>query len=273
MILSKPIEDSAFVWQLDAQSRVAIWAANHIGLSDISKLGLTHVSGGAADSSGRKILHGIWSGLTLERQNSIMPPGQLQHQHGMIPTTALATQQMGYAASLAIPQVFPASPCNIPQIISEMTGGYDPVYVAEKLGLFQRDMDNVSGPKLCRAFCEPNSWGEGINYACYKSDGTFKVCYSLLGSSVFEVKSFKFTDSPAVGNFLFSPSKSAIFTPPGNEGVFTTSININLILIPRQWVGSAQRAVWRTWTGKSSGAMKKTPVWSGPFFRMIRCLQ
>ena len=227
MLIVKQEKNEAFVHRVDAVSRVAVWAANHANSPLISKLGLTHVSGGAADLSGRKILHGIWPGLTLERHDAIMPLGQLPHQHGMIPNTALAPLQMGYdLAPLAISQFFSAPPCNIPQIISEMTGGYDPVYVATKLGLFQRDMDKVSGPKLCRYLCPPLRYDELFDMLCYDADGNLQARYELSWGLLFEVKHFKFCDSPEYGKLYFAPRESSVYVPLYCNGIFSTNPRI-----------------------------------------------
>ena len=144
MLIKKQEKNEVFVHGVDAVSRVAVWAANHLYSRQISKLGLTHVLDGAVDASVKKILHASGPGLTLERRDTVMPQGLLPYQGWMLPTMAQAPQQIGYAVPLSIPQFSAVPPHEIQQSISEMTGGYDPVYVAEELGLFQRDMDEVS---------------------------------------------------------------------------------------------------------------------------------
>ena len=156
MLFTKNNGDDAFVPRIDAQSHLAIWVINHLNSRQISKLGLTHIGDGAADASGKKILHASGPGLTLECRDAVIPQGQLPYQGGMLPTTAQAPQQIGYVpAQLAIPQLSLVSPHEIQQIISEITGGCDPVYTARELGLLTRKKDKGSGPKLCRAFCDP----------------------------------------------------------------------------------------------------------------------
>lgn len=228
MLIVPQNDDAAFVRQIDAQSRVAVWAANHLNSRQISKLGLTHVLDGAADASGKKILHASGPGLTLERSDAVMPQGQLSYQYGMLSPVALAPQQMGnIPAPLAIQQFSHVSPHEIQQTISEMTGGCDPVYIAEELGLFQRDMDKVSGPKLCRYFCESSHFTDGFNFACFNADGNFKVRFALFRNSVFEAKGFKYTDLQEVSYFSFAPLVSAIYVPPRCcVGIFSTNASI-----------------------------------------------
>lgn len=264
MLIAPKNDEAAVVRRVDAWSRVAVWTANHVNSPMISKLGLTHVLDGAADASGKKILHASGPGLTLERRDAVMPQypyqngmllttalvpqGQLPYQGGMLPTMVQAPQHMGYAVPFEIPQLSPVPPHGIPQIIGEMTGGYDPVYVAEELGLFQRDMDKVSGPKLCRAFCDPLVPVAGLfNMECCDADGNFAGRYVLFNGSVFEAKLYKYTDWPDGAYFFFAPSKSAIFAPQGCDGTFTT--NANLIPLNRNmgWLctaGSKENMNW-----------------------------
>ena len=227
MIIAKPKNDKANMLETDAQSRITVWTANHLDSVEISKIGLTSIPCGAANESGTKILHASGPGLTLERRDTVMPQGLLPYQGWMLPTMAQAPQQIGYAVPLSIPQFSAVPPHEIQQSISEMTGGYDPVYVAEELGLFQRDMDEVSGPKLCRCFCESNCFFVGkFNFPCFDAEGNFKNHLVLSGSAVFEVKCFKYTRLPDVCGLLFAPSVSAVYTPVKCDGIFTTDANL-----------------------------------------------
>ena len=228
MPITKNNGDDAFVQGIDAQSQLAIWVINHLNSRQISKLGLTHIGDGAADESGKKILHASGPGLTLECRDAVIPQGQLPYQGGMLPTTAQAPQQIGYVpAQLAIPQLSLVSPHEIQQIISEITGGCDPVYTARELGLLTRKKDNVSGPKFGRAFCEPLVPVASLfNMECCDADGNFAGRYVLFNGSVFEAKLYKYTDSPDGAYFFFAPSKSAIFAPQGCDGTFTTNANL-----------------------------------------------
>ena len=241
MLIVPKNDDAAFVRQIDAESRVTVWAVNHANSPLISKLGLTHVLGGAVDASGQKILHTTGPGLTLERRDAVMPQGLLPYQGWMLPTMAQAPQQIGYAVPLSIPLFSAVPPHEIQQTISEMTGGYDPVYVAEELGLLQRDMDKVTGPKLCRCFCDLTHLADGFNFACFNADGSFKARFVLQNYSVFEVKWFKYTDSPGIGYFPFSPSVSAVYTPVKCDGIFTTDANLACANFPmdKGWLCTA----------------------------------
>ena len=184
-------DDAAVVRQIDAESRVAVWAANHFNSPLISKLGLTHIGDGAADASGKIILHDNGPGLTLERRDAVTPQGQLPYQDGMLPTTAQAPQQMGYVpAQLAIPQLSLVSPHEISQIISKITEGCDPVYTAGKLGLLTRKMDKISGPKFGRAFCEPQVPVASLfNMECRDADAPRYSGYPSLRVSSYTARS------------------------------------------------------------------------------------
>ena len=239
MPITKNNGDDAFVQGIDAQSQLAIWVINHLNSRQISKLGLTHIGDGAADASGKKILHASGPGLTLECRDAVIPQGQLPYQGGMLPTTAQAPQQIGYVpAQLAIPQLSLVSPHEIQQIISEITGGCDPVYTARELGLLTRKKDKGSGPKFGRAFCEPLVPVAGLfNMECCDADGNFAGRYVLFNGSVFEAKLYKYTDWPDGAYFFFAPSKSAIFAPQGCDGTLPR-MRISY-LSTGTWAGSA----------------------------------
>lgn len=218
MLITKNNKNDAFVRRVDAESRVTVWAVNRANSPLISKLGLTHVLGGAVDASGQKILHATGPGVTLELHDSSMQLGQfgLQPQIQYFPANCPP----------AIPQFYSVSPQNLALAIRDLTGMLDLVSFAEKQNLFSRDMDKVSVPKLCRCFCDPDHWADGFNLACFNADGSFKARFVLFGNSVFEVKWFKYTDSPEKGYFLFAPKVSAVYAPLNCDGTFTTDANI-----------------------------------------------
>ena len=233
MLIVQKNDDAAFVRQIDAESRVTVWAVNRANSPLISKLGLTHVLGGAVDASGQKILHTTGPGVNMELHDSSMQPGQfgLQPQSQYLqPAGQFGLQpQMQYFPATcppAIPQFYSVPPQNLASAIMDLTGMLDLVSFAEKQNLFSRDMDKVTGPKLCRCFCEPNHLADGYNFACFNADGSFKARFVLQNYSVFEVKWFKYTDSPEKGYFLFAPSVSAVYAPQNCDGTFTTDANI-----------------------------------------------
>ena len=85
MKLQMPQSDAAFIRRIDAQSRVAIWAVNHADSPLISKIGLTHVLGGAVDASGLKMLHTAGPGLTLEKNELLPCSGLISYGSSMLP--------------------------------------------------------------------------------------------------------------------------------------------------------------------------------------------
>ena len=241
MRIKKQEKNEAFVHGVDAESRVTVWAVNRANSPQISKLGLTHIPGGAADASGMKILHANGPGLTLEKHNdSIMHPGQLPYQDGLIPNARPVPQIGNVPIAPAIPQFFHVHPQDIPQGISEMTGEYDPVYIAVKLNLLDRNIDMISGPKLCREFREPQIPVPGLfNMECRDAEGNFTGRYVLFNGSVFEAKIFKYTDSPDGAYFYFAPSKSEIYIPQNCNGCFTTNANIAVCNPGMGWLCTA----------------------------------
>ena len=248
MLSKKQKKNEAFVHSVDTASRVTEWAVNHANSPQISKLGLTYVLGGAVDASGQKKLHTTGPGVTLELHDSSMQPGQfgLQPQSQYLqPAGQFGLQpQMQYFPATcppAISQFYSVPPQNLASAIMDLTGMLDLVSFAEKQNLFSRDMDKVTGPKLCRCFCEPNHLADGYNFACFNADGSFKARFVLQNYSVFEVKWFKYTDSPEKGYFLFAPSVSAVYAPQNCDGTFTTDANIACINFSMDmgWISTA----------------------------------
>ena len=215
MLTTKNNGEDAYVRRIDAESRVTVWAVNRANSPQISKLGLTHNQGGAADASGMKILHDTGCGLTLEKNVAIGPI--LVPLDGSQPLAPTLPQRELYNV--------PAN--NILLALNDMTKGFDPVYTASSLGLFKRIMDKVSGPKLCREFREPESEVPGLfNMECRDAEGNFTGRYVLFNGSVFEAKIFKYTDFPDSAYFYFAPSQSEIYVPQNCNGCFTTNANI-----------------------------------------------
>ena len=233
MLIIKTNGDNAFVRRVDAESRVTVWAVNRANSPLISKLGLTHVLGGAADASGMKMLHTTGPGVNMILHDSSMQPGQfgLQPQMQYLQPAGqfgLQPQSQYFPATRpsAILQFYPVSPQNLASAIRDLTGMFDLVSFAEKQNLFSRDMDKVTGPKLCRCFCDLTHLADGFNLACFNADGSFKARFVLFGNSVFEVKWFKYTDSPEKGYILFAPKISAVYAPLNCDGIFTTDANL-----------------------------------------------
>jgi len=215
MLIGKSNGGEAFREYVDAQSRLTVWAVNHINSPSISKLGLSHIPGGAVDASGTKMIHASGPGLTLEKH--VVEPG-------MVPR--VGSQSTTLTPPVRHRELVDVAPTSASLVFGEMIGLCDPVYMAGKLELFSRNMDKVSGPKLVRAFCEPQVIVDGINdMVCYDADGNFAGRYIVLNGEVFEAKLFKYTKSPGMGYFLFKPGESVIFTPPDCDGTFTTNAN------------------------------------------------
>ena len=229
MLIGKSNGCDAFRRYVDAQSRLSVWIANHVKSPLISKLGLTHIpGGGAVDASGTKMLYASGPGLVLEKD--VAEPGIVPVGGFLLPPQAPVVRHR---------ELVDIAPGCIPLAFREVIGG-DPIYKAEKLGLFSRDMDKVSGPKLGRYFCESEAVADGFfNFPCYNEDGSFKARYVLFGSSVCEVKNFKYTDCPQRCFFLFKPKVSAVFAPPNCDGTFTTNANIAVNNLGMGWIGTA----------------------------------
>ena len=215
MLIGKSNGGEAFREYVDAQSRLTVWAVNHINSPLISKLGLSHIPGGVVDASGTKMIHASGPGLTLEKH--VVEPG-------MVPR--VGSQSTTLTPPIRHRELVDVAPTSASLVLGEMIGLCDPVYMAGKLELFSRNMDKVSGPKLCRAFREPQVVVDGINdMVCYDADGNFAGRYIVFNGEVFEAKLFKYTKSPGTGYFLFKPGESVIFTPPDCDGTFTTNAN------------------------------------------------
>ena len=75
MLIGKIQIGDAPVRRIDAQSRLAIWAANHSNSPLISKLGLTHISGGVVNAFGTKMLRADGPGLVLEKIEPVQVSG------------------------------------------------------------------------------------------------------------------------------------------------------------------------------------------------------
>ena len=256
MLITKNNGDDAFRQRIDEMSRVTVWATNRCGSLMISKIGLTHIPGGVVDSSGMNIIHANGPGLTLEKNivagEGILPVGK---------SSALTTPMTSTALQRAL---FDITPNNISSALDEITGGYDPGFVAKNLNLITRNMDNVSGPKLCRAFCDPKIWIDGlVNMECRDAKGNFTGRYVLLNGSVFEAKYFKYTDLPYGAYSLFTPSKSVIYIPPNCNGCFTTNANIAVGNPGMGWVGTAdgvERVDWEILKRFGKGCRLVWPV-------------
>ena len=228
MKLQMPQSDAAFIRRIDAQSRVAIWAVNHADSPLISKIGLTHVLGGAVDASGLKILHTAGPGLALEKNELLPCSGLISYGSSMLPT-------MRWQKTFSN-----IHPNGITSAVSEIHPSSDYVYAAESLNLFRQDMDKVAGPKLCRAFTEPvNFIFTFPDFPCLDADGNFTGRYVLINGSVFEGKFFKYADAPDGAYFYFSPNKSGIWIPFACSGVFTVDANIALANPGMGWICTA----------------------------------
>lgn len=235
MWITKNNGDDAFRRRVDAVSRVTIWAMNHANSPQIAKLGLSHLPGIAIDVSGTNVLHGGGPGLTMEINYAAAAEPDFR---GGLP--ALTTPTMPMTPSSFQRVFFDVTSSNSPSLFQEMAGGYDPLYTAKKLGLLKRNMDQGSGPKLVRAFCDSRIPADGINdMVCCDANGDFAGRYILLNGTVFEAKYFKYVDSPAGGYFLFTPNESAIYAPFCCSGVFTANANIASHNLRVGWICTA----------------------------------
>ena len=177
MIIPILKNDAAYVRRVDAESRVAIWLVNHINSHEISKLGLTHIPGGAIDATGLIKLYTSYPGLIANTTHYVQ---------GFCP---------------AVPQLNPLIAVTRDYLITpnatlQMATGngllLDCVYAAKKLNLFNKNMDALSGPNLIRVLRYPLYFPIGFNMHCYDVDGSFKGVYILVNDSVFELKCFKY---------------------------------------------------------------------------------
>ena len=224
--------DAAKMRLFDALSRLAVWVANHADSPQISKLGLTHIPGGAVDASGMTVLHCTGPGLTLEKHSAEVP-GIVPLERGSAMTTSVAPP--GLQTTL-----FDVAPGNVLPVLYEMTAGVDPVYIAGKLGLLKRDMDKVTGPKLFREFREPQVPVIGLfNMECRDADGNFTGRYILHDGSVYAAKLFKYADVPDSTYFFFAPNESVIYAPRECSGVFTANANIACGNPGMGWIGKS----------------------------------
>ena len=232
MRITKNNGDAAETRSFDAKSRLAVWVANHADSPQISKLGLTHIPGGAVDASGMTVLHCTGPGLTLEKHSAEVP-GIAPLERGSAMTTSVAPP--GLQTTL-----FDVAPGNVLPVLNEMTAGVDPVYIAGKLGLLKRDMDKVTGPKLCREFREPQVPCCGLfNMECRDADGNFTGRYILHNGNIYEAKLFKYTDVPDSAYFFFAPDESVIYAPMACRGVFTANANIACENPGMGWIGKS----------------------------------
>ena len=231
MLICKKKNDNGIVRRVDAWSRIIVWLINHLNSPQVAKLGLTKVAGMVVNAQGSAVLHHHGPGMTLETYGVETLPNPYGSTLLAVPGRCLQGVGSGEIAD-KVNRMFP-------QI--------DPVYVAEKLGVFRRDVDKVSGPKLCRLLCSPTIYGDLFDMMCYDADNNFTAQFEEVNGSVFEAKYFKYCDSPDFEKLLFAPQESAVYLPPHCDGIFITNVNTSLANPGMGWLctaGGVEKLDW-----------------------------
>lgn len=222
MFITKQTENAEQLKLTDATSKVIIWAINHAGSPEISRLGnLTHIPfQGFSNSYGSILVSTNSLGMTLVRR-----PTALSCNYPILqPTFPMFLGQL----------LRNIHPRELEPILNETLGKPDYIALAQKLGLNQIDMDTISG-KLIRSHAELSILQTWIvaetPLPLYNANGNLKALYCHAGNGVFEVKCFKYNDLPGEYPFLFKPRQSGVWFSKycnfsSNPWQFSTSIYI-----------------------------------------------
>ena len=236
MLICKTHKNEFFEKQIDAISRVIIWMINHAQSSEISKLGLTEVADGFTNWNGSTIIHAGGPGIVAEFNN-------IQW-----------IRQLPLENYFCIPQknFYNVFPQEMELVLRNAGVNINWIYAAKKLHLFEQDADNVSGPKLYRSFVDSQYTLELLepDFMCYDGTGIFHSRYTIINGCVFELKAFKFLDSPEVFLLPFIPHDNAVYIPWNFTGIFTTDLIIaqKNFLAGLSWickVGGAENVDWK----------------------------
>lgn len=223
MLIRKVKKNKGFIKAIDAFSRLSIWAINHGNSPKITKLGLSKTSEGIVSRDGRIVLMTDNPGLTTS-SSGFINQGVLALNYGMGPQFANLPDSMGAYCQPFCPKLTDIAPPEILRVFQTMGSDVDIVYTAEKIGLNHRDMDKVSGPKLYRSFSDSDLYRWAMNgaFRCTKADGTFNALYGFVWDEIFELKTFKFANTPEEYLLPFAPMTSAVHIPLNFNNVFCT---------------------------------------------------
>lgn len=221
MLIRKVKKNEGFIKAIDAGSRLSIWGINHGDSPQIAKLGLSKTSEGIVSRDGRSVIMTDSPGLTT---GAFINADELRQLCGAAPQFANLPDQLGAYCLTCCKRLRDIAPPEIINVFRSMGSDIDIVYAAEKMGLNRRDMDKVSGPKLYRSFSDSTlyRWLTEQDFCCMKADGTFNAMYGFVGCEIFELKAFKFFNTPEEYLLPFSPTTSAVDIPFNFNGIFST---------------------------------------------------
>lgn len=207
LTITKETNDINSIEYEDARSRVAIWAINHADSPEISRLGdLTFLptQGGFSNHNGSILINTREPGINVSRVPQLSDTNYL-----MVP---------GYpVAPLRMPVFYNSvDTCCFEDVLSEMLGGINYIAMAQKLNLYQIDMDSTYG-KLTRSHIELTGQlpDFSIPYLfCGNANWSMINVYTYLPyrniPAGCEVKFFKYKDAPGIFPFFFKPCKSGV---------------------------------------------------------------
>lgn len=221
MLIRKVKKNEGFIKAIDAGSRLSVWGVNHGDSPQIAKLGLSKTSEGIVSRDGRSVIMTDSPGLT---SGAFITPSEIRQFCGEVPQFANLPDQLGAYCLTCCKKLRDIAPPEIINVFRSMGSDIDIVYAAEKMGLNRRDMDKVSGPKLYRSFSDSTlyRWLTEQDFCCMKADGTFNAMYGFVGCEIFELKAFKFFNTPEEYLLPFSPTTSAVDIPFNFNGIFST---------------------------------------------------
>lgn len=221
MLIRKVKKNEGFIKTIDAGSRLSVWGVNHGDSPQIAKLGLSKTSEGIVSRDGKTVILTDSPGLT---SGAFITPSEIRQLCEAVPQFANLPDQLGAYCLTCCKKLRDIAPPEIIHVFRYMGSDVDIVYAAEKMGLNRRDMDKVSGPKLYRSFSDSAPY-YGLTeqtFGCIKADGTFSALYGFVWNEIFELKTFKFSNSPDEYLLPFAPTTSAVEIPSGFNGVFST---------------------------------------------------
>ena len=267
MLIRKVKKNEGFIKAIDADSRLSVWGVNHGDSPQIAKLGLSKTSEGIVSRDGRTVIMTGSPGLI---SGAFITPSEIRQFCGEVPQFANLPDQLGAYCLTCCKKLRDIAPPEIIHVFRSMGSDIDIVYAADKMGLNRRDMDKVSGPKLYRSFSDsaPYHWLTEQAFRCIKADGTFSALYGFVWNEIFELKTFKFSNSPEEYLLPFAPTTSAVEIPLIFNGVFSTdaltvkSYNRDLTIPGMGWLLITNGVADLDWTKIEREASNASILWT-----------
>lgn len=267
MLIRKVKKNEGFIKAIDAGSRLSVWGVNHGDSPQIAKLGLSKTSEGIVSCDGKTVILTDSPGLT---SGAFITPSEIRQLCEAVPQFANLPDLTGTYCLNCCKKLRDIAPPEIIHVFRSMGSYVDIVYAAEKMGLNRRDMDKVSGPKLYRSFSDsaPYHWLTERAFRCIKADGTFNAMYGFVGCEIFELKAFKFFNTPEEYLLPFSPTTSAVDIPFNFNGIFSTdaltvkSYNRNLTIPGMGWLLITNGVANLDWTKIEREASNASILWA-----------